>query len=253
MTSISTKNFLSFHNNSYNDPIKLLYIYHKICIHNTLFYKQLIGDYILLSIPKYMYMYLLHNFEDITCYITTQYINNYIHFINLHTTLQYQYLLDITAADYYNQKYRFQLTYNLISHYLNNRLNSKIITNETNKINSIHDILPGASWYEREILDFFGIIFNNNNDLRRLLTDYAFEGYPLKKDFPLSGFLELRYNEQIKRLGYYNIKTIQEYKTFELINPWNVIHKFKFGELQNLYLINKNKPLHSEFLYNITN
>lgn len=162
--------------------------------------------------------------------------------------LRYQYLIDIVATDYLNKQFRFQINYNLVSTFLNMRLHNKILTNEVTKVNSVTPILQGASWYEREIWDFFGIIFNGNNDLRRLLTDYAFEGYPLKKDFPLSGFTELRYNEQIKRLGYYRIKSVQEFKIFELTNPWDIVSQFKFNGLFDLYISKKNKPLHIEYL-----
>lgn len=238
----------SFFENAIENPIELVSSYYNTCLNNISLYKQLIGDYLLLLVPKYIYLYLSKILEDIICYIITTFIYLYLYIIFFHTILQYQYLIDITATDYFNSQYRFQLTYNLISLPLNLRLNNKILTAEANKINSATSLLQGASWYEREIWDFFGIVFNGNNDLRRLLTDYAFEGYPLKKDFPLSGFTELRYNEQIKRLGYHKIKTIQEFKIFELTNPWNTVSQFKFSKLFNLYISKRNRPLHINFI-----
>lgn len=245
---VTAPKFVSFLENSIENPIELIRQYYNTFLKNTSWYTQLIGEYLLLLAPKYIYLYLSRIFEDIICYITTTYICLYLCILFFHTTLKYQYLIDITATDYFNKQYRFQLTYNLISVPLNLRLNNKILVTEATKINSATSLLEGASWYEREIWDFFGIIFNGNDDLRRLLTDYAFEGYPLKKDFPLSGFTELRYNEQIKRLGYHRIKSVQEFKIFELTNPWDTVSQFKFSRLFNLYTSKRNKPLHIEFL-----
>lgn len=244
----TSQEMISFTDEYIDNPIEFIYLFYYSILKNILIYKYLIGIYLLLSVPKYIYICLLYGFEELILYVINLFVYYYIIFINYHTILQYQYLIDITATDYYENNYRFQLNYILISTYLNLRLHNKIWTNETNKIYSISNILPGASWYEREIWDFFGIIFNNNKDLRRLLTDYAFEGYPLKKDFPLSGFVEVRYNEQIKRLGYYNIKSIQEFKIFELINPWEALIQFKFSKLFSLYKTKKNIPMHPEYL-----
>lgn len=237
-----------FLDESIENPIESVYLLHYVIFKNILIYKYLIGIYLLFSTPKYVYTCLVHNFEELTLYVITLFIYYYLIFIKYHTILQYQYLIDITATDYYKNKYRFQLNYNMISTYLNLRICTKIVAKETTKIHSISNLLSGSSWYEREIWDFFGIVFNDNIDLRRLLTDYAFEGYPLKKDFPLSGFVEVRYNEQIKRLGYYNIKSIQEFKIFELINPWEILIQFKFNKLFDLYTSKKNKPMHLEYL-----
>lgn len=239
---------LSFIDEYTDNPIEFVYLFYYSIFKNILIYKYLIGIYLLFNIPKYIYTCLLNGFEELNLYIINLFVYCYILFINYHSILQYQYLIDITATDYYENDYRFQLNYSLISIYLNLRLHSKILAKETTKVHSVNNVLPGASWYEREIWDFFGIVFNNNTDLRRLLTDYAFEGYPLKKDFPLSGFVEVRYNEQIKRLGYYNIKSIQEFKVFELVNPWEALIQFKFSKLFNLYKIKKNIPMHSEYL-----
>lgn len=238
----------SFMDEYIDNPIEFMYLFYYSLLKNILVYKYLIGIYLLLIVPKYVYICLLHGFEELILYVINIFICFYIIFINYNSLLQYQYLIDIAATDYYENNYRFQLNYSLISTYLNLRLHIKTLAKETTKIHSVSSILHGASWYEREIWDFFGIVFNNNKDLRRLLTDYAFEGYPLKKDFPLSGFVEVRYNEQIKRLGYYSIKSIQEFKIFELVNPWEIVIQFKFNKLFSLYKAKKNILMHSEHI-----
>lgn len=241
---------LSIFEYSINNPIEFIFEYYKILKKNTILYNYLIGDYLLFTVSKYIYIYLLHNFEELICYVILTCLYKYINFLFLHVLLRYQYLLDINGVDYYEKQYRFQLNYNLISMYQNSRIYIKILLTETIKVHSLNSIFNGACWYEREIWDFFGIAFIYNSDLRRLLTDYAFEGYPLKKDFPLSGFIEVRYNELIKRLSYIAIKSIQEFKILELQNPWEYIYKIKYIDLFNLYTNIQNMPLNIEYLIN---
>lgn len=142
-------------------------------------------------------------------------------FLKNHTHAQYKILTDICTVDYIQRKNRFEIIYNLLSIKFNSRIFIKIITNELQPIESITKIFKNASWYEREVWDMFGIFFYNHPDLRRILTDYGFEGYPLRKDFPLSGYLEVQYSELKKRITYKPIILSQEYRLFNFDNPWN--------------------------------
>jgi NADH dehydrogenase (ubiquinone) Fe-S protein 3 len=142
-------------------------------------------------------------------------------FLKNHTNSQFKLLSDICAVDYINKKKRFEIIYNLLSVRFNNRLKVKISINELQPVDSIVDIYKNADWAEREVWDMFGIFFLNHPDLRRILTDYGFEGHPLRKDFPLSGFLEVYYNELKKRVVYEPINLSQQYRLFEFNSPWN--------------------------------
>lgn len=244
------ENTLPIFKYSIDNPIEHNYAQYNLLNTNTYIYNNLIGDYIILLAPEYVYMYTLHNFDEPVCYVTVDSIYQFITLLYLHILLRYQYIVDITAIDYYERKFRFQLNYSLISMYTNSRIRIKASLSEICKVNSIASVFQGANWYEREIWDFFGILFNNNTDLRRLLTDYAFEGFPLKKDFPLSGFVEIRYNEVIKRLAYVAIKSIQEFRIFELQNPWEYMLQNKFPDLFDLYKNKKNIPIYMEYLFN---
>lgn len=244
------ENTLPIFKYSIDNPIEHNYAQYNLLNTNTYIYNNLIGDYVILIAPEYVYMYTLHNFEEPVCYVTVDSIYQFITLLYLHILLRYQYMVDITAIDYYERKFRFQLNYSLISMYANSRIRIKASLSEICKVSSITSIFQGANWYEREIWDFFGILFNNNTDLRRLLTDYAFEGFPLKKDFPLSGFVEIRYNEIVKRLAYVAIKSIQEFRIFELQNPWEYMLQNKFPDLFDLYKDKKNIPIYMEYLFN---
>lgn len=142
-------------------------------------------------------------------------------FFKNHTNSQFKILSEICAVDYINNEKRFEIIYNLLSLRFNSRLKIKIKINEFEPIDSIIEIYKAANWCEREVWDMFGIVFVNHPDLRRILTDYGFEGHPLRKDFPLSGFLEVFYNELKKRVVYEPINLSQQYRLFEFNNPWD--------------------------------
>ena len=146
-------------------------------------------------------------------------------FLKNHTNSQFKLLSEICAVDYINKEKRFEIIYNLLSIRFNSRLRVKILINELQPVNSIISIYKSANWSEREVWDMFGIFFLNHPDLRRILTDYGFEGHPLRKDFPLSGFLEVFYNELKKRVVYEPINLSQQYRLFEFNNPWDKNHK----------------------------
>ena len=128
--------------------------------------------------------------------------------------------MDICGVDWPDRPERFDVVYNLLSVSLNQRLRVIVTTDETTPVPSVHDIWPSATWWERECWDLFGILFSGQPDLRRILTDYGFEGHPLRKDFPLTGHVEVRYDEDRKQVVYEPVKLTQEWRSFDFISPW---------------------------------
>ena len=129
-------------------------------------------------------------------------------------------LIDICGVDYPSRERRFDVVYHMLSMAHNTRIRIKVTTDETVPVHSITSLFPNADWYEREAFDMYGILFDQHPDLRRILTDYGFEGYPLRKDFPLSGFVEVRYDEERKAVVYEPVNLPQEYRSFDFMSPW---------------------------------
>ena len=129
-------------------------------------------------------------------------------------------LIDVCGADYPARSRRFDVVYHLLSMNHNVRLRVKVMTDEVVPVPSIRSVYPNADWYERETFDMYGVLFSNHPDLRRLLTDYGFEGHPLRKDFPMTGHVEVRYDEEQKRVVYEPVKLVQEYRKFDFLSPW---------------------------------
>src|SRR5258705_322018 len=130
------------------------------------------------------------------------------------------YITDVTAVDYPGREKRFDVVYHLLSPTLNERIRVRAEADETTQVPSIIDVFPGADWFERETYDLYGVIFIGHPDMRRLLTDYGFEGHPLRKDFPLTGFVEVRYDDQEKRVLYEPVRLNQEFRNFDFLSPW---------------------------------
>ena len=133
---------------------------------------------------------------------------------------KFKQLIDITAVDYPENQKRFKMVYLFLSHELNQRIILSFYINENQQIPSLTKIFPSANWVEREIFDMYGIKFTDHPDLRRILTDYGFEGYPLRKDFPLTGHTEVRYSEDKKKVVYEPVKLEQNYRNFDYESPW---------------------------------
>ena len=133
---------------------------------------------------------------------------------------QFKQLVDVTAVDRPEQPDRLELVYNLLSLKLNQRIRVKLTTDERNPVDSASDVFSSAIWMEREAWDMFGIFFSGHPDLRRILTDYGFEGHPLRKDFPLTGFKEVRYDQEQKRVVYEPVNLPQEFRRFDFLSPW---------------------------------
>jgi NADH-quinone oxidoreductase subunit C len=137
-----------------------------------------------------------------------------------HPNAQFINIIDVAGADYPGREKRFEVVYHLLSPKLNQRIRVKLETDEETPVPSITSVFPGADWFEREAYDMYGILFSGHHDLRRLLTDYGFEGYPLRKDFPLTGFHEVRYDDEQKRVVYEPVRLAQEFRNFDFLSPW---------------------------------
>lgn len=132
----------------------------------------------------------------------------------------YYCFIDITAVDYPARERRFDVVYHLLSPRLNHRIRIKCETDEMTPVPSAVGVFPAANWYERETYDMFGVFFSGHPDLRRMLTDYGFEGYPLRKDFPMTGYVEVRYDDEQKRVVYEPVRLNQEFRQFDFLSPW---------------------------------
>lgn len=133
---------------------------------------------------------------------------------------QFEQLVDICGADYPDRPERFEVVYNLLSVRHNHRVRVKIDASEETMVPSVIGVYKAAGWFEREVWDMYGVMFSGNPDLRRILTDYGFEGHPQRKDFPLTGYVELRYDEELKRVVYEPVKLQQDFRRFEFLSPW---------------------------------
>ncbi|MEI8394624.1 MAG: NADH-quinone oxidoreductase subunit C [Rhodospirillaceae bacterium] len=132
----------------------------------------------------------------------------------------FQQLMDICGVDRPAREARFEVVYNLLSLKHNRRIRVKLSAAEGESVCSVTSVFKGANWFERETWDMFGILFDSHPDLRRLLTDYGFEGHPLRKDFPLTGYVEMRYDDELKRVVYEPVKLAQDFRTFDFLSPW---------------------------------
>lgn len=161
----------------------------------------------------------LYNKES--CFlIQTNLLFDFLTIIKNHFKYQFKVLTCISGVDYPDNLYRFQVVYELLSLKFNSRIRIKVLVDELTPVSSIEKLFPAATWWECEVWDMFGVFFLKQYNLTRLLTDYGFQGFPLRKDFPLSGFTESRYNAIKNRVVYENIELSQEYRTFEFISPW---------------------------------
>jgi NADH-quinone oxidoreductase subunit C len=159
-------------------------------------------------------------FDELTLFVDPTAIVAALKFLRDDPAGQFVSLIDITAADYPEREKRFEVVYHLLSPKLNRRIRLKLETDEETPVASATAVYPGADWYERETYDLFGVLFVGHPDLRRILTDYGFDGYPLRKDFPMTGFVEVRYDDQEKRVRYEPVRLPQEFREFDFLSPW---------------------------------
>jgi NADH-quinone oxidoreductase subunit C len=138
----------------------------------------------------------------------------------LRDRFEYQQLMEIAGVDYPQRAERFEVVYHLLSLTKNHRIRVRVSTDEDEPVPSVTSLWPVAGWLEREVFDLYGVIFEGNDDLRRILTDYGFRGFPFRKDFPLSGYVELRYSEEQKRVVYEPVRLAQDFRPFDFLSPW---------------------------------
>jgi NADH-quinone oxidoreductase subunit C len=159
-------------------------------------------------------------FGDLTISVEPADLIDVLEFLKNDVQCRFVSIIDICGADYPAREKRFDVVYHLLSPYTNQRIRLKVRTDEDNPIPSATEVFPGADWFERETYDLYGVLFTGHPDLRRILTDYGFEGHPLRKDFPLTGFVEVRYDDEVKRVVYEPVELKQEFRNFDFLSPW---------------------------------
>jgi len=157
---------------------------------------------------------------ELTVDVALPNIKGLVEFLKADKTCQFSTLIDITAVDHPGRAKRFDVVYHFLSMYQNHRIRLRVAAREEDMVPSITEVHPSAGWFEREVFDMFGILFSGHEDLRRILTDYGFRGHPLRKDFPTTGYTEVRYDEAQKRVVYEPVKLVQEYRQFDFMSPW---------------------------------
>ena len=159
-------------------------------------------------------------FGELTLHTTRGNIVELLTLLRDDAKLQFISFIDLAGADYPEREQRFEVIYHLLSPVKNLRVRIKLSTDEDTPVPSVTGVYTGANWFEREAFDMYGIFFTRHPDLRRLLTDYGFEGHPLRKDFPLTGFVEVRYDDEVKRVVYEPVSLRQEFRQFDFLSPW---------------------------------
>jgi NADH-quinone oxidoreductase subunit C len=157
---------------------------------------------------------------ELTVEVVASQIVPLVDFLKADSACRFSTLVDITAIDMPGREQRFDVVYHLLSMYQNHRIRLRLSVGEEEMVPSLVEVHPSANWFEREVFDMFGILFSGHPDLRRILTDYGFRGYPLRKDFPTTGYTEVRYDEVQKRVVYEPVKLVQEYRQFDFMSPW---------------------------------
>ena len=157
---------------------------------------------------------------ELTMEVALSAIKPLVEFLRTDKTCRFTSLVDITAVDHPAREARFDLVYHFLSMWQNHRIRLKAQVRDDEMAASITSVHPSANWFEREVFDMFGIIFTGHPDMRRILTDYGFRGHPLRKDFPTTGYVEVRYDETAKRVVYEPVDLVQEYRQFDFMSPW---------------------------------
>ena len=178
-----------------------------------------LGEYISLSLEEAIQKWSV-SYDELCIFTYRENILKVLKFLRDEPRCLFSVLIDVTAVDYPGRKERFEVVYHMLSLRQNQRIRVKISTDETTSVASTVELFPVANWLEREVFDMYGIRFEGHPDLRRILTDYGFQGHPLRKDFPVSGYVEVRYDDELKRVVYEPVKLTQEYRSFDFMSPW---------------------------------
>jgi NADH-quinone oxidoreductase subunit C len=178
-----------------------------------------LGEAIVAALPDAVSGHALA-YGELTIHADAQRIIEVVTFLRDDPRCQFVSFIDVTAVDWPAREKRFDVVYHFLSPKQNQRIRVKTQTDETTPVPSIISVFPGADWFEREAYDLYGVIFTGHPDMRRILTDYGFEGYPLRKDFPLTGFVEVRWDDELKRVVYDPVRLAQEFRSFDFLSPW---------------------------------
>uniref|UniRef100_A0A9N6WUU4 NADH dehydrogenase [ubiquinone] iron-sulfur protein 3, mitochondrial n=1 Tax=Lynceus sp. MCZ IZ 141354 TaxID=1930659 RepID=A0A9N6WUU4_9CRUS len=200
------------------------------------------GRYVAECLPKFVQKVQITAGNELEMLVVPEGIIPVLRFLKDHHQCQFTNLADLGAMDVPSREYRFELIYNLLSLRYNSRIRVKTYTDELTPIESSVDVHKAADWYEREIWDMYGVFFANHPDLRRILTDYGFEGHPFRKDFPLTGYVEVRYDDDVKRVVVEPVELAQEYRRFDLSSPWETFPNYRsLPEPSEEVVINKDE------------
>ncbi|XP_046684896.1 NADH dehydrogenase [ubiquinone] iron-sulfur protein 3, mitochondrial [Homalodisca vitripennis] len=185
------------------------------------------GKYVAECMPKYVQKVQITAGDELEVLIAPEGVIPVLQFLKDNHNAQFTNIVDIAGMDVPSRAYRFEVIYNLLSLRYNSRIRVKTYTDELTPLDSSCEVFKGSNWYEREIWDMYGVFFQNHPDLRRILTDYGFEGHPFRKDFPLSGYVEVRYDDEKKRVVVEPLELAQEFRKFELSSPWEQFPNFR--------------------------
>lgn len=185
------------------------------------------GKYVTECLPKFVQKVQITAGNELEVLIPPEAVIPVLEFLKDHHSAQFVNLVDIAGMDVPTRPHRFEIIYNLLSLRYNSRIRVKTYTDELTPVDSACGVFKAANWYEREIWDMYGVFFANHPDLRRILTDYGFEGHPFRKDFPLSGYVEVRYDDEQKRVVVEPLELAQEFRRFELAAPWEQFPNFR--------------------------
>jgi len=188
-----------------------------------------LGEYITGQIPEDVTGYDLQ-LGELSITVRPESIVRVLTFLRDDVNCRFKQLMDVCGVDYPERELRFDVVYNLLSLTNNSRIRVKLETDEDTPVPTVTEVFSCANWWEREAWDLYGIYFSGHPDLRRILTDYGFEGHPLRKDFPLSGFKEIRYDDELKRVVYEPVKLTQEFRSFDFLSPWEGVQPVLPGD-----------------------
>merc|ERR1712121_76191 len=185
------------------------------------------GQFVSESMPRFVQQVQVSHGNELEVLIAPEGVVPVLTFLRDHSNAQFKLLMDLTAVDWPDRPYRFEIVYNMLSLQYNQRIRVKTYTDELTPIDSVTGLFDSAAWAEREVWDMYGVFFSNHPDLRRILTDYGFEGHPQRKDFPLSGYYEVRYDDELQRVVRDPVELAQEFRKFDLNSPWEVFPNFR--------------------------
>jgi NADH-quinone oxidoreductase subunit C len=188
-----------------------------------------LGEYVQAALPEQVGSVDISR-DELVIVVRRESIVRVLTFLRDDVNCQFKQLMDVCGVDYPGRPERFEVVYNLLSPTHNRRIRVKVWTDEQSAVPTVTGVFNSAGWWERETYDLYGIWFREHPDLRRILTDYGFEGHPLRKDFPLTGYVEVRYDDELKRIVYEPVKLTQDFRNFDFLSPWEGIQQLLPGD-----------------------